>query len=154
MQQMPAIIAKKHRFKDKAAKLLKSCKSSKGYCLILGSQNAELGEALAAGSDMKVIIRCTDEKISMSMRQSIAACGLEVKVKVHCGALYNMPYNDYLFNLIVADAALTASIKQEMKRLCQPFGGVMYYSPSGKAIIRQKLKGAGKWTHFYGDVIL
>jgi outer membrane protein assembly factor BamB len=128
----------------------------KGYCLVLGGESFGLIVELARQSDFQIVVRDPDSAICARLRNTLAARGMYGRISVHEGGFGELPYVDYIFNLVVHDGLVTnkkyAGNVEEVKRILCPGKGVAILDAGPEATFsRPHLKGAGEWSHFYGD---
>ncbi len=106
-----------------------------GYCLVTGEAVASRVYTLAKGSAMQVIGLVPDAEDARKGRALLDAAGLAGRATIHEGSLKQLPYTSYVFDRVFADTDLTPA--DEISRVTRP---------------SQPLRGAGTWTHQYGDV--
>jgi outer membrane protein assembly factor BamB len=145
----------------------------KGYCLVVGGDQAELACELARMSDLKIVCAEEDADDVAEAREIIDKAGLYGRVVVHNVNSGGLPYTDYFANLIVLGQTPAAFTTNEIFRVLRPSGGVIAllapdietprHSCLGKWNIvgegnlrlawaeRRPLEGAGEWTHTYAE---
>ena len=136
---------------DKIQQLLNKHGSQKGYCLILGAtRGLKFAKALASISQFTIIIREASQEIAHKAMQNVFNAGLEKRIKIQHGSSLKLPYSDYFFNIVVDLLKTPLTNDSEVRRVLRPEGGT-YIKQNGTIYQRPALKGAGDWTHFYGD---
>ena len=131
----------------------------KGYALILGAgiEGMDKAKFYARQTDLQIIVRDPDEDRCRTARSQVSAMGATGRIFVHHGGFDPLPYTDYLFNLVLTEAAYEdrtfAGPHAEAIRVTRPHGGVAVLGPGEKNTHRiGPLVGEGEWTHQYGDV--
>ncbi len=144
----------------KAAKFMKRIVDAagrrKGYCLVLGGKSFLFVSELARQSEFQIVVREPDAATAAKLRGMLAAAAMHGRILVHEGGFDKLPYVDYIFDLVVHDGLVRkrkyAGNIEEVKRvLCPGRGVAMLDAGPGKKFSRPHLKGAGEWSHFYGD---
>jgi outer membrane protein assembly factor BamB len=121
-----------------------------GYALVLGSGEGSLVAELARKTEFRVVgVEPDPAKVARS-RKALAEAGLYGRAVVH--ALRpdgELPYTDYLFNLVVVEGAAR---RDEVMRVTRPEGGAAVFLRSSREVVRREaLEGTGEWTHMYAD---
>jgi outer membrane protein assembly factor BamB len=146
----------KERYASAARWILQQSGVTKGYCLVLGSGDGRLAYELARQSELQVVGREPDATKVAESRRALDAAGLYGQVAIHQGTLDELPYTDYLFNLVVSDSLVVdrafAGPREEALRVLRPAGGVAIFGLRERDLVRRApLEGAGEWSHMYGD---
>jgi outer membrane protein assembly factor BamB len=139
-----------------AEKIINQTPRRKGYCLVLNSGEGYLARELAGLSEFKIVCLESSPAKVASSRAALDGAGLYGRVVVHHGSAETLPYADYMFNLVVHDAAALdqafVGSRAEALRVTSPSGGVAVFSLSKPDVVRPApLEGAGRWSHFYAD---
>ena len=140
-----------------ATRILSESGITQGYCLVLGSGDGRLALQLAARSELKIIVVEPDAEKVAAARRLLDASGVYGRVAVHQRPIGGeLPYTDYLFNLVVGEALATgkrvAGDREEIERMLRPGGGVAFLSMSeGGMVRREPLEGVGEWSHMYAN---
>ncbi|MBO93547.1 MAG: hypothetical protein CMI32_01440 [Opitutales bacterium] len=135
-----------------ARKALAAVKSSKGYCLVLGSKQAALAASVARLSDLRVILCAAKADEIDKLRRDLTAAGLygnEIVVhkREQSAAL---PYADHIFNLVLAPEGNLP--ENELLRILRPKDGTALLGfKLDKKLVKPPLEGAGEWTHLYAE---
>jgi len=121
---------------DAAADILDQTGVTHGYCLVVGDSDGRLAFELAAQSNLNVAMLEPDPTRAQALRQSLEAAGVYgVRVTVHVGTMQQMPYAEYLANLVVLAGADAAALSQqsagELYRVLRPGGGTAYIATRG-----------------------
>jgi len=159
-----------------ASAIVKETSIKRGYALILGG-SGRLAAELAKRTELMIYVVNPTAGDVAAARKALSAAGLYgARVVVMQGKLDALPFSSYFANLIVADSA-SATPAAEILRMLKPCGGVAYVGSSaervkamqkhlaqlgeketkvslngGRAkVTRGPLKGAGRWTHQYGE---
>jgi outer membrane protein assembly factor BamB len=116
-------------FQSSAKHILKESSVTKGWCVVLGSEHAQLAIQLAAMSDLRIVcVEQSGEKVAAS-RKAIDSAGLCGRIAVHHITSDELPYADYFANIIVSeDALLTGRLpsnRSELLRILRPEGGTI-----------------------------
>ncbi|HYT94083.1 MAG TPA: PQQ-binding-like beta-propeller repeat protein, partial [Gemmataceae bacterium] len=148
--------ATKDRYTAAAEWILKQTPVRRGYCLVLGSGDGYLAYELARRSELQVIGVEPDAAKVTASRRLLDDAGLSGRVSIHHGPLDRLPYTDYVFNLIVADALAAggafAGNRDEVARVLRPHGGVAIFGKKATEVMRRgALPGEGEWSHMYAD---
>ena len=103
----------------------------KGYCLVLGCGEGRLAYELVKRTDLKIIGVEEDAKRVQAARKALDEAGLYgVRVTVHHGPLVELPYTDYLANLVVSDQIMISgeipTSADEIFRVLKPCDGIAY----------------------------
>ncbi len=111
-----------------ADQILRETNVTRGFCLVLGSEDGRLAYELANKSQLKIIGLEPDAKKVAASRRALMNAGLYGhKVVILHGDLNKTPLSNYFANLVVSDTCLRtgklpASL-DEMGRLVKPCGG-------------------------------
>ncbi len=140
-----------------AERILEQSNGKGGYCLVLGSAEGRLAVELAKRTDLKIVgVESDPMKVAQS-RRAFNAAGLYGRIVIHQhDPLGELPYTDYLFNLVVCDSqepdATFAGSRDEVLRVLRPHGGVAVLGPGEDHLLRRgPLENVGEWTHMYAD---
>lgn len=130
-----------------ARDILKHSGVTKGYCLLLNIDSAQLAYELARQSELHVLAIDPDARKVDQARSRISRTGLYgQRIAIHQGDLEATPYQDYCANLIVYQ--MPESVDQvptraaELKRLLRPGKGKLILFQAGDKPLAQKL---GAW---------
>jgi SAM-dependent methyltransferase len=102
---------------------------NRGLALVIGQHDTTIAEALAAASQLQVILLLDDaEKVTSArhdlLHQSIVDHGqVSVQQDVQQEPL---PFADYAFNVVVSTGELANQRAAELHRILQPGGGILY----------------------------
>ncbi len=137
---------------------------TKGYCLVLGCGRGRLACELARRSDLQIIGVEADAGEAAAARQAIDKAGFYGRVVVRHGSPRELPYTDYVANLVVSDETLRTgklpASADGLFRVLRPYGGVVAFVVSSDRLNQQELKTWGQpslvdWTlHKTGDLTL
>jgi GxxExxY protein len=122
------------RYAQAADRIVALTQVRQGLGLVLGSEAGRLAGELAQRTDLHIVGVETDPAKVAAARQALAAAGLYgSRVVIHQGPVDRLPYNPYLFNLIVSDRTLLTgqppAAAAEVLRLLRPAGGVACLGP-------------------------
>jgi len=138
-----------------ARDILQQSAVTRGYCLLLGLDKAQLAYELARQSDLHVLAIDPDARKVSRARTQLSQTGLYgQRIAVHQGRLEDLPYQDYCANLIVCQLdASTDSVPseaKELKRLLRPGQGRLILTQSGAQGFAHRLEA---WAgHAFSDV--
>lgn len=112
-----------------AAEILARTGVTRGYCLIIGSENGELARELALHSELRIYCVESDAAKVQQSRARLLASGLYGhRIVVHQWG-QQLPYSDYFANLIVSETAIrTGNFPAQpafLARHLKPVGGVL-----------------------------
>lgn len=154
---------------------------TRGYCLVIGSEDGRLAYELAKRTNLKIVgIESDPVKVEKSRRLLDKAGLYGTRVGIQLGSLEKLPYSKYFADLIVSDKMLLTgelpTSANEVYRVLKPFGGVACLGvPNSKSefisqwvarsdnadwqkennawvvVKRGAIKGAGEWTHLYAN---
>lgn len=151
--QMPADTAS-----ATADEIIKRSGVTEGYCLDLGCGDGSLAYALARKTKLHVVAVDVDPEMVALARQRLDKAALYgTRITVIQADLAATPLPNYFANLVVSARALEAGMdpvqEKEAMRVLRPYGGIACVGKTGalKLTKRGPLKGAGEWTHQYGD---
>ena len=152
----PVVPADLAKVRTIAARILERAKFQQGYCLVLGSGDGRLVYELARQSRGQILGLESDPGKVAQARQMLADAGLGHRAVIHQGPLDELPYTDYLFNLVVSNSLVgidgVAVQVDEAKRVLRPGGGMLIQGfHEGEIYTRPSLTGAGEWPSMYGD---
>ncbi|MFT7642303.1 MAG: outer membrane protein assembly factor BamB [Pirellulaceae bacterium] len=150
-----------------------------GYCLIAGIDDGRLVFDLATKTNLQIVVAESDPHKVSQLRNELDAAQLCGRVAVHQEDLLKLPYADGLFNVVTSeytDATRRSKLTETCSRLVRPSGGIFALGNVDEATnsqlklswskqnhfatsstdglfvaTRQRLKGAGSWTHMYGN---
>ncbi len=117
-------------YESAAETILSTTKVTKGFCLVVGSENGRLAYELAKRSELKIYGVEPDAKKVEASRRALNQAGLYGhRVTIHHGDLASLPYSNYFANLIVSDTLIVtgklpvspAAIARHLK----PVGGTL-----------------------------
>lgn len=149
----PADTGKEQKRHEKTAKwIVEETGITKGYCLIFDSSEGRLAYELLRLSELKIVCIETDPAAAIAARKLLDTAGLYGRAVVHqLEKDGQLPYTDYMFNLVVANGKHSYK-KDEIMRVLRPHGGAAVLGRSDEDILRRgPLEGFGEWTHFYAD---
>ena len=126
------------RYEAAAAEILKESGVTRGFCLILGSENGRLAYELARQSDLKIYGTERDADKVKASRQALTAAGLYGhRVTFHQADGGPLPYSNYFANLVVSDTLMMTGELPPLHDLAhhlKPCGGVLLLGkPAGAA---------------------
>ncbi|MFH1732532.1 MAG: PQQ-binding-like beta-propeller repeat protein [Planctomycetota bacterium] len=144
------------RYASAADRIAKELPRRRGYCLMLNDDGARLAFELAKRTELRIVCVEPDAKRAAAARKALDEAGLCARVVVHQVSPKKLPYADYVFNLVVHGGLATGKAfdgsRAGATRVLTPCGGVAIFDLKKPDIVRRgPLKGAGNWTHFYGD---
>ena len=122
-------------FSDAATEIVKETGITKGFCLIVGSEDGRLAYELAKQTELNIYcIEPDGDKVRQS-RAALNKAGLYgSRVTVHQAEFSAIPYSNYFANLIVSDTYLrTGELPGDSRlimRHLKPLGGVAWLSSS------------------------
>ncbi|MBT7059316.1 MAG: PQQ-binding-like beta-propeller repeat protein [Lentisphaerae bacterium] len=160
--------------------LLRDTAVTTGYACVVGDPGVAWLQALAKGSELRIVCVEPDAKRVEELRKGLDRVGIYGKqVAVHQRTLRELPYAGSFANLIVLPADFLdhqADVSaSEVYRILRPYGGILYWSCADPAsasgwlqqggiakaevtigegivkVVRGALPGAGEWTHQYAD---
>ncbi len=141
-----------------ADEIIKKTGTTEGYCLDLGCGDGSLAYALARKTKLHIVAVDADPRMVALARQRIDKAGLYgTRVTVIQADLSATTLPNYFADLIVSSRALETgmdpAMEKEAMRILRPYGGIACVGKAGglKLTRRGPLKGAGEWTHQYGD---
>jgi outer membrane protein assembly factor BamB len=141
-----------------AKKIIEETGITAGYCLDFGCGDGSLSLELARRTKLRIIAVDADPKQVALARKRLTAAGVYgSQVTVHHRDLSATGYPRYFANLIVSGRSVTVggdSVNvKTVERFQRPYGGtVCVGKPSDmKKVVLLDLRGAGSWTHQYGD---
>lgn len=117
-----------------------------GYALFVGTDEATLQQAhsLAERSQLRVIICSENQMHIAALREAIFHRQLAHRINVHhVTNLMELPYSDYLFNLVFASEAHPDTL-----RVLHPNGHLLLPHTEQR---RPTMTGLGEWTHLYAN---
>jgi len=139
-----------------AEKIVGETPFRRGFALVLGCGEGRLACEIARRTEMTVIgveedadkVAAGRRALDMSALPYLRAGIQNVPVSIHHGPLDNLPYAQYLFNLIVSDLTLSTGAlppsAAEIYRVLRPCGGVAYIGRAGprqpEGLTREKLE--------------
>lgn len=150
-----------------AEEIIRRTGVQEGYCVDYGCGDGALAIELAKRTDLQILAIDSDPQLVAAARKKLAAAGLYgVRVTVHELSPSAIPektaYPKFFADLLVsrrsvengAESVLDdASMRQEIRRLQRPCGGVTCLGPPAEMRLdrRPALEGGGEWTHQYAD---
>ena len=166
------------RCAEASKRILKTCDSKVGYCLVLGCGTGQLAAEIAQRSEFTVVGIESNAEVAAQARLRLQRTGLYgARVSIHTGAAASLPYPDYFANLVVSEETLIngcvpSTPAAEIVRVLHPEDGTvcligadaLALSTWGKGCFsdwdvadamivarRSPLEGVGEWTHTYGE---
>ena len=144
----------REQYELRAKQIVAETGITKGYCLVLDSDQGLLVHELARQTELRVIgIEKDPHKVAAS-RAALQQAGLYGRAAIIAGATDQLPIGDCLINLVVVDRGLrqvdASQLTTEVARVLRPAGGVAYFGPDAK-LARGPVVGAGEWTHLYAN---
>jgi hypothetical protein len=121
-----------------AAEIVSETGITRGFCLVVGSEDGRLAYELAKQTELNVYcIEPNAEKVRLS-RETLNRAGLYgSRVTVHQAEFSAIPYSNYFANLIVSDTYLrTGKLPGDSRlimRHLKPLGGVAWLNSSSTA---------------------
>lgn len=142
---------------EQAQHVLKELPTNRGWALVLDS--VELAANLARQSQLKIICVVADDNLATSARGKLRSWELDHRITVHhLDSKQDLPYSDYLFNVVVDAGGLDHRISgnrfkpAEIRRVTRPEGGVAILGWDRDSTFRRgPLKGVGEWSHQYAN---
>jgi len=134
-----------------ARRILDETGKKQGFCLAVGTGNAQVLYQLAKQSELRIWCVEPDGQKVLAAREALDAAGLYgVRVTVHHGTLGELIYPEYLADLIVSPDAtgkvLAATPAAQLYRSLKPCGGTLYLPvegfPGGRPALRKWLEAA------------
>ncbi len=133
-------------YAERAKDILQESGVTNGYALVFDCGQGELAAELARRSRLIVVGVSRDAEAIRKGRERLLQTGqYGQRLTLLHSASGELPFPDYCFNLVVADA----EAKERLRRHVRPVGGVMI--AGDERFVRPALEGAGSWTHMYGD---
>ena len=137
---------------QRAKQIINRAGCKKGYCLVIGSDDADLLIELARNSNFSVIsVQSDDGKIN-SLRDKLYRSGVQgsrVNVLMVDDLKGKIPLTSCMINLLIS---FDRKEDEEIKRVLVPGRGrAIFISENDRIYARPKLPGSGDWTHQYGD---
>lgn len=133
----------------------------RGYALVEGSTDVRFIQELAQRSGWKVVLLADDETSAGAIRRELADSSIYGQVVVHVrdGEKNELPYTDYMFNVVVdvrSNAARVEIAESELIRILRPQTGTLIRITRTDDFTldvtrRPKLQQVGEWTHLYGN---
>ncbi|MBT4818296.1 MAG: PQQ-binding-like beta-propeller repeat protein, partial [Lentisphaerae bacterium] len=158
-----------------AARILEATGVARGYALIVGEGDTRLAAALAAQTDLHVVVAFSPGADPARERERLLAAGLlGGRVVVHAlDGQASLPFPHYFANLVIVTGGVENTPGEGIYRCLRPCGGVLHFSGSGKekakqlvaaaripqqeisgdghTIRRGALPGAGEWRYQWAD---
>ena len=111
-----------------AKQILEQSGQTKGYCLVLGSEQGRLAWELAQQSELTIVGVEPDVKKAEASRAALEKAGIHgTRITITSAPLDDLPFANYFANLIVSDAHfVTGEVPgnaREFARLLKPCGG-------------------------------
>ncbi len=166
---------RKQAANERADEIVRRSSVTDGYALVLGCDaeqptrnsngagaaaaeefgSADLLEALAAKTRLKIIGLVRKEEDVWVLRRQLDAVGLSGRVTVVRSADTKLPFSDYLFNLVVCASPLrTEQLAEEARRVLRPGGtsSLRYENKKLPSIHRrEQVADSGEWSHLYAN---
>lgn len=132
------------RFRFAAESILAETDITQGYCLVVGSGTGRLAYELARQSNLQVIGIEEDKQLVDESRAMLDHAGVYgTRVTIHHGKLDDLPYADYLFNLVVSETLLSddkqPGTAAEVQRVLRPCSGTAYLLRQSKTANANKI---------------
>ena len=118
---------------ERAAKeILKQTNITRGFCLVVGSEQGRLAYELAKRSDLRIYGVEPDASKVAASRKIIAQTGLYgSRITIHQADLASIGYSNYFANLVVSDRLLLNGVipdnPEKLARHVKPAGGVVCF---------------------------
>lgn len=137
-------------YESTAARILKESGITQGYCLVLGVEKGRLAYELAKQSKLKIVAVDSNPANVAATRQALGDTEYYgLRINVHEGSLTDLPYGEYMANLIVSDTLLThgklTADPAEIYRVLRPSGGVAYLGQAGKEGVTVSREALKQW---------
>jgi len=150
---VPKVPAKESaKFKERAEQIIKSAGVVNGYCLVIGSTDAELLVELARDSNFSVISLQNNPSKIKALRDQLYQAGVQgsrVNVLRADTLKGTIPVTSCMINLVVSVDRVE---DDEIRRVLVPGRGrAIFLSENDRIYARPKLPGSGDWTHQYGN---
>lgn len=132
-----------------AGDIIAKSKVRRGYALALGAGKTQLALELVRQSDLSVAGVEEDARQVPKAREQISAAGLYGKrLSIHQGPLNDLPYQDYVANLIVLDLSQVGMDRlpgaAAVHRLLRPGGGALAVVYPGDAAMEETVRAWAK----------
>ncbi|MFQ5734748.1 MAG: PQQ-binding-like beta-propeller repeat protein, partial [Planctomycetaceae bacterium] len=136
-------------YANAAIEILKNSGATKGFCLVVGSEDGRLAFEIAKRSRLKVYgIEPDEKKVAKSRRLLQSAGWYGHRVTIHHADPADIPYANYFANLIVSESHLRRGTlpgdPQKIVRHLKPVGGVVCLG-NPKAFAPEARTAAAKW---------
>lgn len=138
-------------YKAAAKQILDRSGHSRGYCLVVGSEDGRLAYELAQQSDLTVLAVEPDAVKANQSRNKLELAGIHAtRVTIVNAPLDQIPFSNYFANLIVSDSfLLTGALPCDAKniaRFLKPCGGVALLGRPESAATAQSPDGGQSVT--------
>ena len=157
---------------DRARDIVEQGGFHRGYCLMLGFDDAPGAIGIAQASELSVVMAVQDEGRAAALRDEFLAAGLAPsRATAQFVAGPELPYAPYMFNVVVV-AGPAAVSAPELHRVLRPYGGTalvlgdkkdveqwrktadltqLTWSREGVFAVARRgaVEGAGEWTQLY-----
>ena len=112
-----------------AEQIVAETKITRGFCLVVGSEDGRLAYELARITNLKIYGIEPDAKKAAASRRLLAKTGLYgSRITIHNAGFDAIPYSNYFANLIVSDSQLRTGVlpgnPQRILRHLKPMGGI------------------------------
>ena len=136
----------------RAKQIIEKAGCKKGYCLVIGSNDADFLIEIARNSNFSVISAQSNDDVIKNLRDKLYRSGVQgsrvnvLKIEDLKGEI---PLTSCMINLVVS---FDRNEDEEIKRVLVPGRGrAVFVSENDRVYARPKLPGSGDWTHQYGD---
>ena len=126
---------------------------SQGYALVLGIPTQDqLAQMLDRATWQLLVIDPDLEQIQKLRKRFMRMGSYGPRITAHCVASENLPFTDYLANVIYLSATARKLYSEEaVSRVLRPHGGELRSFGGDVLYRRGALPGEGSWTHLYGN---
>jgi len=137
---------------QRARQIIEKAGCKKGYCLVIGSDDADLLIELARNSNFSVISAQSNDDEIKDLREKLYQSGTQgsrVNVLRMDDLKGKIPLTSCMINLVISANRVE---DEEIRRILVPGRGrAIFISENDRIYARPKLPGSGDWTHQYGD---
>jgi len=132
--------------------------AKQGYALVAGAADGSLARALAALTELKIVVIERDADKVAALRRDWRRAGLYgSRISAHLVGAGPLPFTDYFATAVLSESGLIGQeapgwAAEELQRVLRPHGGVYWLQRAAGPATRPPLPGAGEWVHQFGGV--
>lgn len=137
-------------YESTAERILQQSGITAGYCLVLGVEQGRLAYELAKRSRLKIVAVDPNQANVSATRAALGDTEYYgQRISVRHGEVADLPYGEYMANLIVSDTLLIHGKLEadpaEVYRVLRPSGGVAYLGQAGKKSLTVSRESLKRW---------